>query len=364
MATQAVATTHAMPPALKEQVGQALGNIKTLLPPDIDHEQFRAAIWLEYTGRPALMTDCTEHSNIQCIVKSATYGLLPGRDVHFLPFKSKRQGGKKEATWVPNYQGIQRALDRTGKVRKSFAHPVYTNDHFEIDILMETFSHRPNIDDPGKLRCFYGAIFLVGEAIPVVQVMTLDQVNAIRARSPAHDSGPWATDYVAMGRKTALKQVAKYVNLTPQVHEMLADDEERERQDIPTPRLVQHIGDMFGDDAQSDPMRGDPCEMERTRIMTACTQYGIPPGKRHNWIEVVLGKPGMMACNIEELKMIFQHVDTHQGDAFELPDAGDDPPEADWAEEPSDNPSDVAVTEPALPEMEAPVVPERVQEDF
>ena len=236
-----------MPPALQERIGQTLTTVKTLLPPDIALDQFRAGAWLEYTERPALITDCTVESNIRCLVRSATHGLLPGRDVHFLPFKSKRQGGKKEATWVPNYQGIQRALDRTGKVRKSFAHAVYKNDHFDIDLLSETFSHRPNVDDPGALRCFYGAIFLKGESVPVVQVMTIAEVDAIKARSPAHESGPWMTDYIAMGRKTALKQVAKYVNLSPEVATLLDEEEHREARDVPDLRVIQHGQDMFGD---------------------------------------------------------------------------------------------------------------------
>ena len=84
----------------------------TLLPADISSEQFRAALWLELTGRPALHT-CYTASLRECVIKAATYGMLPGRDCHFLPFSEKNHKEKK-ATFVPNYSGVLRALYRTG----------------------------------------------------------------------------------------------------------------------------------------------------------------------------------------------------------------------------------------------------------
>lgn len=229
-----------LPVALQDAIREQLPAINTLLPPDISMNQFRAATWLALQEEPKVLSECSVDSTKQAIVRAATYGLLPARDCHFLPFK-------KRTTFVPNYQGLQRALDRTGKVKKSFAHAVYENDIFDVDQLADIYSHKPNIDNPGKLRCFYGCV-IMKDGTKHVQVMTLADVDRIKAKSPAHESGPWVTDYVAMGRKTALKQTMKYVNLSPQIASMLAEEEERERSDIPAERVQQHITDMFGDE--------------------------------------------------------------------------------------------------------------------
>ena len=114
----AVTTTQsAMPVPLQQRITQVLNTVETLLPADIGLDQFKAAVWLQYTQTPALMTECSIESNATCLIKAATYGLLPTRDVHFLPFRAKRGGGKKDATWVPNYQGIQRMLMAVQQIR-------------------------------------------------------------------------------------------------------------------------------------------------------------------------------------------------------------------------------------------------------
>lgn len=247
-ATTLTITAGAMPKALQEAIKAQLPAINQLLPEDISIDQFRAATWLALQEQPKVLSECSVDSTKQAIVRAATYGLMPARDCHFLPFK-------KRTTFVPNYQGLQRALDRTGKVRKSFAQAVYMQDHFVVDILADVYEHRPNVDNPGTLRCFYGCV-IMKDGTKHVQVMTIAQVDAIKARSPSHESGPWVTDYVAMGRKTALKQTMKYVNLTPQITALLTEEAEREASDVPTARVQQHIADMFGD--ESNPTAYNP----------------------------------------------------------------------------------------------------------
>src|SRR5262245_14106886 len=85
-----------------EMLRGLMPSLPHLLPPDISIEQFRAALWLELTGRPSLQ-HCSPQSLRECAVKAATYGLLPGRDCHFLPFNTRGKGEGKHATFVPNY---------------------------------------------------------------------------------------------------------------------------------------------------------------------------------------------------------------------------------------------------------------------
>jgi phage RecT family recombinase len=223
-------------------------HVPALLPPDITPEQFRAALYLELAGRPAL-AECTQESLRDAVIKAATYGLLPGRDCHLLPFSNRRKGGKKEATFVPNYFGVLLALERSGKVRRAFAHPVHEGDEWRFDMFADRPVHRPAVTlgkQPGAVLFYYGAVMFT-DGTCAFEVLSLDDIEAVMKRAPAHESGPWVTDRVMMSRKTALKRVAKYVKLTQGQRDMLADEDQRERDDIAPERHRQNVVDLFGE---------------------------------------------------------------------------------------------------------------------
>jgi recombination protein RecT len=235
-----------LPPAVLESLQALTPRFPDLLPQDITTEQFRAALWLELTGRPTL-SECTPASLRECAVKAATYGLLPGRDVHFLPFRTR---GRLTATYVPNYQGIILALERSGKVRRAFAHPVHEGDEWGFDLFADRPVHKPAVTlgkAQGKELFYYGAI-MFKDGTCAFEVVTLDDLENLKRRAPSHEDGPWVTDRVMMNRKSAIKRVAKYVRLTPELQGLLADEEVRELTDIAPARTRATVSDLFGDD--------------------------------------------------------------------------------------------------------------------
>ena len=235
-----------LPGPIISLVQSLVPDCNALLPPDITTEQFRAALWLELTGRPALHA-CYPESLRECVVKAATYGMLPGRDAHFLPFGEK---GRKErkATFVPNYFGMLRALYRTGMVEQAFAEVVFTNDSFDLDYgRPQPLVHKPPRKNRGVGEGAYGYIQIKGMSRPLVHYMDPDDLDRVRRRAPAHDQGPWVSDPNEMKRKTAMKNAAKYAPLTPLVQAMLEDEEARLLEDIPAERHHQNIIDLFGE---------------------------------------------------------------------------------------------------------------------
>ena len=247
--TTAVQRRTTLPPAMVQTMQGLMPHVPALLPADITQEQFRAALYLELSGRHDL-AECTQESLRDCVIKAAMHGLLPGRDCHILPFRNKGQGGKRTATYVPNYFGIILALERTGKVAKAFAHPVYAGDEFVIDYLGDVYKHVPAValgKPAGNLRFFYGCVRMK-DGTTHIEVLDEAAIDAVRRRSPAHEHGPWVDDYLMMARKTALKRVAKYVRLTPEQAALLDDDEAREHEDISPERHRKNIVDLFGDD--------------------------------------------------------------------------------------------------------------------
>lgn len=238
-------------PGLRPLMQSIMPDVYKLLPPDITHDQFRAGCWLELTGDPTVATWVVDAVR-EAIIYAASYGLLPGRDCHFIPYKQKKYGNKVGPQCVTNYFGVIRSLDRSGKVRRAFAHPVHDGDEWGFDYFQDRPVHRPAVTlghAQGRELFYYGAV-MFRDGTCAFEVVTLDDLEVTRKRAPAHDSGPWVTDTVMMRRKTAIKRVAKYVQLSPDMRKLLEDDDAREREDIPPARHVKNITDLFGEPTQ------------------------------------------------------------------------------------------------------------------
>ena len=241
-----------------------------LLPPDVTEEQFRAALYLEITGCPALH-DCTPDSLRTCAIRAATHGMLPGRDCHFLPFRTK---GRKEATYVPNYFGIILALERSGKVRRAFAHAVHEGDAWGFDMFADRPTHTPAValgQKAGKALFYYGAV-MFHDGTCAFEILTREDLDGLKKRSPAGEQSVWLTDYDMMARKSAIKRVAKYVRLTPKVQEMLAEEEDRP---VNEARHAQNMVDLFGEPPPSMP--GAPVALDAPRKEPPARPKGPQP---------------------------------------------------------------------------------------
>jgi recombination protein RecT len=57
-------------------------------------------------------------------------------------------------------------------------------------------------------------------------VMSIDEVNAIRARSRSGGSGPWATDYNEMAKKTVFRRLSKWLPLSPEFRDAVTADDD------------------------------------------------------------------------------------------------------------------------------------------
>ena len=68
--------------------------------------------------------------------------------------------------------------------------------------------HEPNFTDPGEPLGAY-AVCLFKDGQTDFEFMSLKQIEAIRGRSKAGDSGPWKTDWSEMARKTAIRRLSK-----------------------------------------------------------------------------------------------------------------------------------------------------------
>jgi recombination protein RecT len=182
-------------------------------------------------SRQPQLLDCTPTSILQSVMTAAQLGVdcsggVAG-EAYLVPYRNSKNG-KREAQLIVGYRGLLSLARRSGELDTLEAHVVHEKDEFECSFGLEpVLRHKPNLllEDPGKLLIVY-AIARLKDGGRQVEVMTRYQVNAIRARSKASNSGPWATDFEEMARKTVVRRICKYLPMSVELATAL-DHEDR-----------------------------------------------------------------------------------------------------------------------------------------
>jgi len=173
-------------------------------------EQARARVLLAnaFASNPDLM-NCTQASLLQAVSNAVTTGLeinSPAGEAYILPYKTTAQ-------FIIGYQGKLKLLRRACPEAVVAAELVHKNDTFSHVVTNGTHSIRHVPDafsaDRGAIIGGY-AIVQITENERYTAVMSWAEIEAIRKRSPASTTGPWATDWQAMAKKTIITQALKY----------------------------------------------------------------------------------------------------------------------------------------------------------
>lgn len=189
------------------------------LPSGMNAERFGRLLLTAANTNPALF-ECDPRSFLAAGVAAAQLGLEPNdaRGLAYLvPFKDGRSGVKK-VQLIIGYRGYLDLARRSGLVSAVYAFPVFDGDFFRYSLGLDpTLEHIPAEDgdeNPQHLTHVYAVATVAGDK--VFTVLTRKQVEAARARSKTGSSAtsPWATDYVAMATKTAVRRLAKLLPLT------------------------------------------------------------------------------------------------------------------------------------------------------
>ena len=184
------------------------------------------------------LAECNPASIMACVMTASQLGLEPGvlGSCYLIPRKG-------EATFLIGYQGLLDLIRRSGKVTSIASRVVYETDTFEIDYSASVpFIHKPDLRrKDNRILGFYCHATLVGGE-HLFEWMPLHEVNAIRGRSQSGSSGPWATDFSEMGKKTVLRRAAKYLPRSIEFSDALAADDHVEFDAAPTPVAeVSHV---------------------------------------------------------------------------------------------------------------------------
>lgn len=191
-----------------------------VLPPQIPAERFvRTAITAVGMKTELLRTD--RRSLLGACMKAAQDGLLPdGREAALVVYSN-------EARYMPMVAGLLKKIRQSGQISSIAAHVVYEKDEFDYQLGdEERIYHKPNIlHDRGKPVAVY-CIARTIDGGAFREVMSVAQVEKIRARAPGGQKGPWVTDWDEMARKTVVRRLSKYLPSSTDLDQVLQRDNE------------------------------------------------------------------------------------------------------------------------------------------
>lgn len=174
------------------------------------------------------LLDCTPESFLGAAIQSAQLGLEPDTPLGhawLLPFKNQRTG-TKEVNFMPGYRGY---LDLIYRVAE---HPilnpvgVYEVDKFEWERGTSPFIK--HIQMPREQRHKMTHVYVTArfpDGRIEFDVMTLAEIEAIRARSKATGFTPWKTDHESMSKKTIIRRFCKYLPMSAELQRAIGLDD-------------------------------------------------------------------------------------------------------------------------------------------
>lgn len=163
------------------------------------------------------LQECEPTSVFGSIIQASQLGLEIGvlGQAYLVPFRNRKKNNQLECQLIPGYKGLIGLARRSGEVTSIETHIAYEKDEFDLVLGMETqLKHVPYLDgERGAPRLVYG-IAKFRDGGHHFEWMTIADVDRIKAKSKASESGPWVTDYDQMVRKTLVRRMANYLPMS------------------------------------------------------------------------------------------------------------------------------------------------------
>lgn len=204
---------------LNDQISNREEQFKAALPAHIPVERFKRVLLTAVQNNPGLMK-LERQSFFNSAMRAAQDGLLPdGREGAIVEFAGKAQ-------WMPMIGGLRKKVRNSGEIATWEAHVVYENDDFLYELGDEPIlRHKPTMGDPGKPIAAYSiAVLKSGEKSR--EVMTVSEIEKVRAVSRAKNNGPWVQWWGEMARKTVARRHAKVLPMSTDLDDLMRRDDD------------------------------------------------------------------------------------------------------------------------------------------
>lgn len=172
--------------------------------------------------------DCQPMSFLGALMQAAQLKLdLSLGQAWVIPYWSAKNGGLM-AQFQIGYQGMIDLFYRHQLASELYAEIVYANDKFEYSLgTSRNIVHQPTLGDRGKMVAVYAIAKLSSGASNIVVMSTAELVKyKLHYSKPDQQGryGVWDTDFEAMAKKTAIKQVLKYMPKAVEIQRALVND--------------------------------------------------------------------------------------------------------------------------------------------
>ena len=202
-----------------------------VLPKHLTPDRFVRIAIMAITRTPKL-AECDQASFFGALMTLSQLGLEPdGRRAHLIPFRNTKRNCM-ECQLIVDWKGLAELAMRSGMVSYLHADIVSDGDLFEYD-MGRVVKHVPwflrrdesKPQDPGDVIAAY-AFAEFKDGTRKAEVLSIREVEGIRARSKSADSGPWVTDWSEMAKKTAFRRLSKWLPLSPEFRDAVDKDDE------------------------------------------------------------------------------------------------------------------------------------------
>lgn len=234
--TTAIATTDGKVNTIRTLLESNKAALFAAVPKHMTADRMIRVACTELRKNPVL-AECNQRSLIGAIVEASQLGLEIGGvlgQAYLVPYNVKVKGingapdrWEKAAQLIPGYRGLVDIARRSGQISTIEARVVHSKDEFEFEFGLEPrLKHRPSTDqDPGVAQYIY-AIAHLRDGGRQYELMTVREIEAIRARSKSSSNGPWVTDWEEMAKKTVLRRLCKLLPVSVEMQRAVALDEQ------------------------------------------------------------------------------------------------------------------------------------------
>lgn len=265
------------------QSSQFKSAVASALPQHLTPDRFVRIALTAITRTPKLL-ECDKESIFKCMLQLSQFGLEPdGRNAHLIPFWNSNRK-TFECQLIIDYKGLVDLAMRSGNVSYIFADKVCENDEFEYDKGQVKVHKIDFKEDRGAAYAYY-AIVRNKDGTERADAMTKADVEKIRQRSKAKDSGPWMSDFDEMAKKTVFRRLSKWIQLSPEYRDALEADvdkleEMRFENAIPISRPVIGSGEQEGGAVEAGQQWSEamtPSTATEDKKFTVATEETAPP---------------------------------------------------------------------------------------
>jgi recombination protein RecT len=182
------------------------------------HADEMAARFAKMTYTVISSSPTLQSCSVPSILKAASQAASLDLDIdvrglaYLVPYKNK---GVTEAQFQVGYLGLIELAYRSGKVKAISANCIYESE--KKDVKIRRVDGRFEVEHPfsweapkGKIVAVYATAEIEGIS-PQTVVLRADEIEKIRKLSKAPNSPAWSGHYEAMAKKTAIRQLAKFL---------------------------------------------------------------------------------------------------------------------------------------------------------